>query len=62
MDRLQSKHPDRLTGARLRIMQRRVKEWRDIMAQKLVCASSSAGSAEPGGLPVLALAGADSKC
>jgi hypothetical protein len=46
----------------LRIMQRRVKEWRDIMAQKLVCASSSAGSAEPGGLPVLALAGAYSKC
>ena len=42
-------------------MQRRVKEWRGIMAQDLVYASSSAGSEEPGRLRVLALAGADSK-
>ena len=62
MARLQSKHPDRFSAAQLRTMQRRVKEWRGIMAQDLVCASSNAGSAAPGGLPVLALAGADSKC
>ena len=52
----------RATSAQLRTMQRRVKEWRGIMAQDLVYASSNAGSAAPGGLLVLALAGADSKC
>ena len=33
MVRLQSEHPDRFTVAQLRTMQRRVKEWRGIMAK-----------------------------
>ena len=36
MARLQSEHSDRFTEAQLRTMQRRVKEWRGIMAKKLV--------------------------
>ncbi len=60
MARLQSEHPDRFTEAQLRTLQRRVKEWRGIMAKNLVYASSNAGSAEPAGLPELV--GADSRC
>ena len=62
MARLQSEHPDRFTEAQLRTLQRRVKEWRGIMAKNLVYASSNAGSAEPAGLPELDLFGADPKC
>ena len=40
MARLQSEHPDRFTEAQLRTMQRRVKEWRGIMAKKLVHAGT----------------------
>ena len=36
MARLQSECPDRFTVAQLRTMQRRVKDWRGIMAKKLV--------------------------
>ena len=36
MARLRSECPDRFTEAQLRTMQRRVKEWRGIMANKLV--------------------------
>ena len=40
MARLQSEHPDLFTEAQLRTMQRRVKEWRGIMAKKLVYAGT----------------------
>ena len=43
-------------------MQRRVKEWRGIMAKKLVYADTDEDSAEPNGLPEPALVGADTKC
>ena len=62
MARLQSEHPDRFTRAQLRTMQRRVKDWRGIMAKKLVYAGTDEASAAPSGLPELALIGADSKC
>ena len=62
MARLQSEHPDRFTRAQLRTMQRRVKDWRGIMAKKLVYAGTDEASAASSGLPELALIGADSKC
>ena len=39
LGRLQSAHPDRYSQAHLRTMQRRVQQWRAIMAKKLVYAS-----------------------
>ena len=54
MGRLQAEHPDRFSEAPLRIMQRRVKEWRGIMAKELVYAGTAAASTEPDGLPELA--------
>ena len=36
MARLQSAHPDRSTEAQLRTLQRRVREWRGIVAQEIV--------------------------
>ena len=62
MARLQSEHPDRFTEPQLRTMQRRVKEWRGILAKKLVYAGTGESSTEPSGLPEMALIGADSKC
>ena len=62
MARLQSECPDRFTEAQLRTMQRRVKEWRGIMANKLVYAGTDEASAASSRLPELALIGADSKC
>ena len=59
---LRSKHPDRFSGAQLRTMQRRVKEWRGIMAKNLVYASLAVDSAAPSKLPELVLIGADSRC
>ena len=60
--RLQAEHPDRFSAAQLRTMQRRVKQWRGIMAKELVYAGTEETFAEPRGLPELALIGADSKC
>ena len=62
MARLQAEHPDRFSAAQLRTMQRRVKQWRCIMAKELVYAGTEETFAEPRGLPELALIGADSKC
>ena len=62
MARLQLEHPDRFTEVQLRTMQRRVKEWRGIMAKKLVYAGTDEASAASSRLPELALIGADSKC
>ena len=42
-------------------MQRRVKEWRGIMAKKLVYAGTDEPSAASSGLPEMALIGADPK-
>ena len=44
---------------RLRNRQRRVKEWRTIMAKELVCAGTAETLAGPNGLPELALVGTD---
>ena len=61
MARLRSKHPDRFSGAQLRTMQRRVKEWRAIMAKNLVYASPAVSSAAPSKLPEPMLVVADSR-
>ena len=62
MARLQAEHPDRFSQAQLRTMQRRVKEWRGIMAKELVYAGTAEPFAEPNGLPEMALVGADPGC
>ena len=62
MARLQAEHPDRFSEAQLRTMQRRVKEWRGIMAKELVYAGTAEPFAEPDVPPELALVGADPKC
>ena len=62
MARLQAEHPDRFSAAQLRTMQRRVKEWRGIMAKELVYAGTTEPFAEPIRLPELALIGVDPKC
>ena len=55
--RLQSEHPDRFSEAQLRTMQRRVKEWRGIMAKNMVYAGGGQ-AARPGELQELTLSGA----
>ena len=62
MARLQAERPDRFSEAQLRTMQRRVKEWRGIMAKELVYAGSAEPFTEPNGLPDLALVGAYPRC
>ena len=62
MARLQSEHSDRFSEAQLRTMQRRLKEWRGIMAKELVYAGTEATYAELDGLPELALIGVDPRC
>ena len=62
MARLQSECPDRFTEAQLRTMQRRVKEWRGIMAKELVHAGTAAASTEPDGLPEQAPIRVDARC
>ena len=61
MARLQAEHPDRFSAAQLRTMQRRVKQWRCIMAKELVYAGAKETFAEPRGLPEIALIGVDSR-
>ena len=62
MGRLQSEHPDRLSEAQLRTLQRRLKQWRGIMAKELVYAGTAAASTAPSGLPEIALAGTEPRC
>ena len=62
MARLQSERPDRFTEAQLRTLQRRVKEWRGIMAKELVYAGNAGASPTPGRPPEMALVGTDSRC
>ena len=61
MARLQSEYPDRFTGAQLRTMQRRVKQWRGIMARQLVYSGADGVSAARG-LPEMTLVGAEFRC
>ena len=62
LGRLQSAHPDRYSQAHLRTLQRRVQQWRGIMANKLVYAASEATLPELHGMPEIALIGDDPKC
>ena len=62
MGRLQSEHPGRFSEAQLRTMQRRLKDWRGIMAKNLVYAGNDAASSSPNGLPEMALVGTDPRC
>ncbi len=62
LEQLQSNYPDRFTDAQLRTLQRRVQQWRGIMAKKLVYAAAGEPRAEFHEIPELALVGADPKC
>ena len=62
LGRLQEAEPDRFSRAHLRTLQRRVQQWRGIMAKKLVYATAGEPIAEPPAMPELALAGVDPKC
>ena len=62
LGRLQSEHPDRFSWANLRTLQRRVQQWRGIMANKLVYAASETALADPTGMLEMALAAGDPKC
>ena len=60
--RLRMAHPGRYTDAQLRTLQRRVQQWRGIMAKKLVYGSADEAVADPGAMPELALVGSAPKC
>ena len=55
LGRLQSTHPDRFSRAHLRTLQRRVQQWRGIMANKLVYAASDETPAAQHPMPELVL-------
>ena len=57
LGRLQEAEPDRFSRAHLRTLQRRVQQWRGIMAQKLVYATAGEPMAGPAAMPELALVG-----
>ena len=46
----------------LHTLQRRVQQWRGIMAKKLVYATAGEPMAEPAAMPELALVGRDPRC
>ena len=60
--RLRSDHPDRFSRAHLRTLQRRVQQWRGIMANQLVYAASETALSNRDGMPEMALAVDDPKC
>ena len=62
LGRLQEAEPDRFSRAHLRTLQRRVQEWRGIMAKKLVYAMAGEPMAELPAMPELALAGGNPRC
>ena len=62
LGRLQEAQPDRFRRAHLRTLQRRVQQWRGIMASKLVYAASETTLTDPVGMPQIALAVSDPKC
>ena len=57
LGRLQEAEPDRFSRAHLRTLQRRVQQWRGIMAEKLVYARAGEPMAGPAAMPALALVG-----
>ena len=62
LGRLQSVHPNRYSQAHLRALQRRVQQWRGIMAKKLVYGSAYEAVADPSVMPELEPVGSDPKC
>ena len=62
MARLLPEQPDRFTQAKLGTMRPNVKEWRGLMAKKLVYGATDEDPAELNGLPKLALVGAGPRC
>ena len=62
LGRLQEAEPDRFSRAHLRTLQRRVQQWRGIMAKKLVYATGGEPMAELPAMPELALVGVDPRC
>ena len=62
LDRLQAAGPDRFSRAHLRTLQRRVQQWRGIMAKKLVYGTADEARPDPGASPELTLVGSDLKC
>ena len=61
LSRPQSAHPSRYSRAHLRTLQRRVQQWRGIMANKLVYAASEATLSSPDSMQEMVLLGNDSK-
>ena len=62
LDRLQSTYPDRFERAHLRTLQRRVQQWRGIMASKLVYPVSSETGWEQRLMPELTLVESGPRC
>ena len=62
LGRLQEAEPDRFSRAHLRTLQRRVQQWRGIMAKKLVYATAGEPMAGPAAMLELALVGRDPRC
>ena len=62
LGRLQAYHPDRFSQANLRTLQRRVQQWRGVMANKLLYAASETALSDPSGKLEMALAAGDPKC
>ena len=62
LGRLQEAEPDRFSRTHLRTLQRRVQQWRGIMAKKMVYATVGEPMAEPAAMPELALVGRDPRC
>ena len=60
--RLQEAEPDRFSRAHLRTLQRRVQQWRGIMAKTLVYAAAGEPMAEPPVMPELALVEVAPRC
>lgn len=62
LGRLQEAEPGRFSRAQLRKLQRRVQQWRGIMAEKMVYATAGESMAELPVMPEPALTGADPRC
>ena len=62
LGRLQETEPDRFSRAHPRTLQRRVQQWRGIIADQLVYAASGATLPDPGGIPKMALVTGDPRC
>ena len=62
LGRLQETEPDRFSRAHLPTLQRRVQQWRGIMADQLVYAASGATLPDPGGIPKMALVTGNPRC